>query len=198
MKTLSHDAFFTKWYNYFAKFAGKKLSRYSGRFISHKDPEALDYVHEAYMKSMKINKDLVKPFDRFEGTETNRKTWFCVLIDNCMKDKFKKASNRLEMLLDFSPSKHGEDDEGYISIVDKLACPTTTRSNRNTDVLEMLKVLRPHLTDPFFKVLILRSVSLSYREIAGVLGVPIGTVSSRIHAVRNKGQSLDGLDIDFN
>ena len=191
-----HNAFFTKWYDYFAAFAGQKLSKYSGRFISSKDPEALDYVHDAYMKSTKLNKDLVSPFKRFEGTETNRKTWFCVLIDNCMKDKFKKASNRLEMLLDFNPpsSKDVED----VGIVGRLSAPISTRSDRNTDVLEMLKALRPQLTDPFFKVLILRSVSLTYHEIAGVLGVPIGTVSSRIHTVRTKGQSLDDLDIDFN
>lgn len=191
---LSHDDFFTKWYDYFAAFAGRKLSNYSGRFISPKDPEALDYVHDAYMKSMKLNKDLVSPFGRFEGTETNRKTWFCVLIDNCMKDKFKKASNRMEMLLDFNPPI-GKDNEN-LPLVAKLEAPASTRSDRNTDILEMLKALRPHLTDPFFKVLILRSASLTYHEIAGVLGVPIGTVSSRIHTVRTKAINLDELDLE--
>jgi DNA-directed RNA polymerase specialized sigma24 family protein len=181
---VNNEDFFNKWYEYFAKFASNKLSRYSGRYVAPTDPEALDYVHDAFMKSNKIGQISSRtPYDRFEGTETNRKTWFCVLIDNCMKDKFKKAHNRLEMSCDMT--KH------MLNIPHKC-----TMSNRNKNVIELLKVLKPLLPDIMYKVVLLRSVSLTYSEIGGILGVPEGTTASRVNKIKTIVRSI-GSTTDF-
>jgi len=172
----SHDDFFNKWYKYFATFASNKLSKYAGRYVAPTDPEALDYVHDAYMKSMKIGKAMTCPYSRFQGTETNRKTWFCVLIDNCMKDKFKSAANRLELYTDntmeYTPAK-------------------SNLSKKNRDVIEILTAIKPLLPGNFYKVLLLRTVSLSYSEIADVLSIPLGTATSSVSKIKTRLKHLN-------
>ena len=173
---MNSDQFFTKWYNYFTQFASSKLSKYAKRYVAPTDPEVLDYVHDAYMKACTTKKqELQTAFNRFEGTEIKKRAWFCVLIDNCMKDKFKSAANRLELYTDTS----------------RLDIPFTRNiSKRNTDIIEMLKMIKPHLTDSLYKVLLLRSISLSHKEISEVLGIPLGTTASRIHTIKLKGNSM--------
>jgi len=174
---MNMDRFFEKWYKYFATFASSKLSKYAGRYVAPTDPEALDYVHDAYVKATKLNRDMTSAMGRFEGTETNRKTWFCVLIDNCMKDKFKSAANRLELYAE---------NPIYENTVQH-----STISERNENVVEILKAIKPHLPDNFYKVLLLRTVSLSYSEIADVLSIPLGTATSSVSKVKTRLKHLN-------
>ena len=183
---LEIDEFFTKWYSYFAKFAATKLGKFSKRYVSPEDPEVLDYVHEAYMKVTAGQDDVftTSPFDSFVGTEDSRKTWFCVAIVNTMKDKFKSSGNMMEIGTD-------EPIEDY----------TVKRcvSERNQDVISLLKIAKPYLSSKQYKTLLLRTVSLSYDEISDVLGIPAGTAASNITRtkakLRRSNICLEGLDL---
>ena len=170
---LSPEEFFTKWYNYFSIFASNKLSRYAGRYIPSTDPESLDYLHDAYIKATRIREhDKTTAYERFEGEEITRRTWFCVLIVNCMKDRFKSARGRLEVNVAEIPE-----------VRTKYPSPITDRNRNITDILRTVKGFLP---SSFYKILLLRTLSLSCSEISEILGIPLGTVTSNNSKIRAK------------
>ena len=76
----------------------------------------------------------------------------------------------------------------------EVRTPDRELSDRETSerLKQALESLTPDLREP----LLLHTVSgMKYREVADALGLPIGTVTSRIHAARMKLQELLGDDL---
>jgi RNA polymerase sigma-70 factor (ECF subfamily) len=101
-------------------------------------------------------------------------TWLHAVASNSARGTYRTLKRRAaERLTDEMPNTHPD--------------PRTTSviAGSRLDLLEALEIVgstHPELVEP----LVLRDVQeLEYSEIADLLGTPLGTVKSRIHAARN-------------
>jgi RNA polymerase sigma factor (sigma-70 family) len=109
--------------------------------------------------------------DRFEG-RSRFTTWLHVVVANCARQTYRSLKRR--SVATSSPQSPDSADPRTTSVI------AGTRLDL-LDALERLEAHRPELVTP----LVLRDIcQLDYGEIAIQLGVPIGTVKSRIHHAR--------------
>lgn len=140
-----------------------RVHRICGRMLLH--PEDAE---EATQDALLL---VATKIGSFEG-RSRFTTWLHAVASNSARGTYRSLKRRgAERLTDELPLR---------------ADPRTTSviAGSRLDLLEALEVLgaeRPELVDP----LVLRDVQeLDYHEIAELLGVPLGTVKSRIHAAR--------------
>ena len=138
--------------------------------------DAEDLTQETYLKAL-------KGFDGFEpGTQF--KAWiFRILRNTFLTSRSGLVYARTLPLEDFEDR-------------DEVSDPATPESNllaraQQAEVREALRQIAPHLTE----ILVLCDVEeLSYKEIASVLTIPVGTVMSRISRARQAlRQQLSGV-----
>jgi len=110
--------------------------------------------------------------DRFEGRSLFS-TWLYVVVANSARQTYRRLKRRaLESAHDVPPIDRPDPRTTSVIAGSRLDF---------LDALEQLEVRRPELLAP----LVLRDVcQLDYREIAQHLGIPEGTVKSRIHQAR--------------
>jgi RNA polymerase sigma-70 factor (ECF subfamily) len=146
------------------------------RWLTRNDADAQDVVQEACMRAFKY-------FDGFDGDHANawllkivRNTCFSWMKDNRPSEKTLALDDDLEEIdrdratMEINASGLGRSPEELVGIR-----RDTERLNR---AIEML-------APGYREVLILREMDdLSYREIADVVGIPIGTVMSRLARAR--------------
>jgi RNA polymerase sigma factor (sigma-70 family) len=136
-------------------------------WLSRNHAEAEDLVQEAIAKSLRA-------FDSFEPG-TNFKAWiFRVLRNTFLTSRTGMAASRTIFL---------EDHEDLLEAADASPTPEDhlIRLDNQAVVNEALDQLQP----PLREVLLLCDVEeMKYKDIALVLGVPIGTVMSRISRAR--------------
>jgi RNA polymerase sigma-70 factor (ECF subfamily) len=138
------------------------------RWIIRRDQDARDVVQNAYVNAF-------KGFRGFSGGAKSR-AWFLTIVRNAAYDWIKKHAPE-EKLIPYEEEKHGN----IISINnfnDELA--SEERSEQLKRALERLPLeLR--------EVIILYELErLTYKELATALGVPIGTVMSRLSRARKR------------
>ena len=122
--------------------------------------DAEDLVQETFLRAY-------RGFDRFEPG-TNIRAWLFTILHRVRTDAFRRAGR--------SPRTVEMIDEGPA-----VPAPQEALASGAEDIERALAAL----PDVFRLAVILRDVEeLSYDEIAGVLGVPVGTVMSRIHRGR--------------
>jgi len=111
-------------------------------------------------------------------------TWVTTITRNLLVDHFRKTKqDRVTDSLDGAPSEHEDSMPLSDQIQDKGPAPDAKVQSRETSetVHRALQKLSPELRE----AVILRDLQdLDYREIAGVLKVPEGTVKSRINRGR--------------
>lgn len=124
---------------------------------------AEDLVQDTYLKAVRF-------WPKFRAG-TNLKAWLSTILHNTFRNDRRSASRRPEEadseLVDALPLESSGDD------------PETRllRAARDSDVQAALDAL----PDPYREAVWLRDVEdFSYQEIAEILGVPVGTVMSRI------------------
>jgi RNA polymerase sigma-70 factor (ECF subfamily) len=124
--------------------------------------EAEDLVQETFVAAL-------RSFHRFEKG-TNCRAWLIKIMYHTLS-KRRRAEGRLRVVSDSEEQ-----------IAETVAFePPTPQSITEEEVLEALKRL-PH---QFQKVVILSDVEdMTYKEIAGALSIPTGTVMSRLHRGR--------------
>ncbi len=166
------------------------VERYQGRAfrlalrVMRDEEQAKDVVQEAFLK-------VYRSLDRFEG-RSSFYTWFYRIVMNlCLDQKRRQPPGRLV-----------EWDEGHaletpvgtgLDAVD----PTHQRATGPAGDLERLELRTvlhsaiEELPDEARRTLLLREVDgLSYAEISKVLGIPKGTVMSRLHHARRRVRAL--------
>ncbi|MFC4063939.1 RNA polymerase sigma factor [Actinoplanes subglobosus] len=119
----------------------------------------------------------------FEG-RSRFSTWLHVVIANGARQTYRTLKRRAA-------------EQGYAEIPVEVPDARTTSVIAGSrldllDALEKLESTRPELVAP----MVLRDIcQLEYREIAGHLGIPEGTVKSRVHQARGqvRGYLLAGL-----
>jgi RNA polymerase sigma-70 factor (ECF subfamily) len=147
--------------------------RVAYRLLGHEE-DALDAVQDAMLKAFSA-------LDRFDGRSEFR-TWLLRIVTNAALDGGRKRKR-------YSRSGPSIDH----SVVEPASHEDPANDLQQQDLRRILDraldALTPTLRGTF---VLFAETGLSYKEIAEIQQVPIGTVMSRIHAARDKLQaSLD-------
>jgi len=152
------------------------VNRYKDKlinFIYHylKDSESAEDVVQETMIKLYQKKHYYKEIAKFS-------TWLYTIAKNLANTELRKRKNRKTTLL----SQFSNDDKTYEIPSDDLEIGQQVQ----TDVVnEIIKDAVNQLSEKFKIVIILRDIQeISYEEISGIIGVPIGTVKSRINRAR--------------
>jgi RNA polymerase sigma-70 factor (ECF subfamily) len=145
--------------------------------LSRNPQDAEDLVQETYLNAF-------RSLDRFEEG-TNLRAWLFRILNNAFISQYRRRKRR--------PSSSLEDVTEYY-LYDHLAegGASPRPENPERDVLALLgdeTVLEAleELPVEFRQVELLADVEgFSYREIADILGIPIGTVMSRLYRARRR------------
>jgi RNA polymerase sigma-70 factor (ECF subfamily) len=135
--------------------------------------DAMDAVQNAFIK-------VFRHLDEFDGRSRFR-TWLLRIVTNAALDLGRKRSRRKTLRLADSES---EGEEAAVEIDPALGLH---RQDLRRALDEALSRLNPDIRSTF---VLFAEAELSYKEIAESLGIPIGTVMSRIHFARQKLQAL--------
>ena len=135
------------------------------RWLSRSPSDAEDIVQDAMLRAFRA-------FDSFRGGDI--KPWLLAIVRNCWRTASAARSRRAYVPL---PEERGDALISDGPDPEEAAMEASDRSRLN-GVIALLP-------GEFREVLILREMEdLSYREIADVTGVPIGTVMSRLARAR--------------
>ena len=144
------------------------------RYLTRDAHDAQDMVQEAYLRALRY-------FETFRGGDA--RAWFLTIVRHCCYSLRRRTRASVELEL-----AAGGDD---------VAAPPSYAADRRTmaaDRGETLGRALDELAPEFREALVLREVhGMSYREIARVAGVPIGTVMSRLARARKRMQHALGL-----
>jgi RNA polymerase sigma-70 factor, ECF subfamily len=147
------------------------------RWITRNDSDAQDVVQDAYLRAFKY-------FDSFEGQ--NPSAWLLAIVRNTSFTWMRRNRPSEEVV-----ASEPVDDEGASSSEPllgggsrALATDPETLLIEGRDRAEV-NALVAKLPAEFREVIVLREIEdLSYREIADIVGIPIGTVMSRLSRAR--------------
>lgn len=145
------------------------------RSIVRSPEDAEDVVQEAYLQAFKA-------FDRFVGEDT--RPWLLKIVRNASLKRLqhrRRTSNVVSLADAFAGHQDGASPEGDIPSEEPSA---ETRLIARADQELVARALGA-LSAPFREVLVLRELEeMSYLEIAEIVGVPTGTVMSRLARAR--------------
>jgi RNA polymerase sigma-70 factor (ECF subfamily) len=126
------------------------------RYLTREDAAAEDVVQEAFLRA----------FRSFESCRDNGRAWLLTIVRNCHHD------------LTRANSRYRTGDETDFEAVDDVT--PHTEAERNNAIHYLRRTIEA-LPEPFREAVVLRELEgLSYREIADMSGVPMGTVMSRL------------------
>ena len=137
------------------------------RWLTGSDPDAEDVVQEAYLRAVRF-------FAGFRGGSS--KAWFLAIVRNAAYTWLQRSQAH-RATTSFDAEMHDVADGGQGPELDLL------QGAARQDLLQALESLPAE----FRETLVLRELEgLSYKEIAEVGGVPIGTVMSRLTRARQR------------
>ena len=138
------------------------------------DPTAAeDIVQDAFLRAFRA-------FDGWRGD--NPRAWLFAIVRNCWRDRVGAEIARRQVLVDNATLS-----EAQAAAVENLPdeADTPEASLIRDDEVEAIRRVIASIPEPFREALVLREMeSLSYREIATMTEVPIGTVMSRLARAR--------------
>ena len=131
------------------------------RYLMRNAQDAEDVVQDACLRALKY-------FEGFRGEEgTSARAWLLTIVRNTAHT-WRKRHRPDALAVEFDESQHSE------AIAD-----------RDPEAEETLGRALEHLAPEFREVIVLRELQgLSYKEISDVVGVPVGTVMSRLSRAR--------------
>ena len=140
------------------------------RWLTRNDHDAEDIVQEAYLRAFKF-------FDGFHGEDA--RAWLLAVVRNTT---YTWLQQRREHSLDtpFEEDLHSPDDSRSVDALGQMdSDPESILAQR--DDRRLLNRALEQLPVEFREVLVLRELEdLSYKEIASIASIPIGTVMSRL------------------
>jgi len=138
--------------------------------------EVEDAAQEVFLR-------IFKSIKRFRGT-SSLETWIYRIALNYVRSQHRRRSLLVRLFV--QPPAHTEDARGF-DLISSLAANTrdpaaTAEHHRLAE--EIMKVVM-QLPPLYREVLVMREMQeLGYEEIAEILGLPVGTVRSRLHEAR--------------
>jgi len=152
------------------------LTNYVFRFLGDWD-ECSDVVQETFVRVFQ-NRDSYKPIAKFS-------TWIYTIATNVAKSRLRRKG----FMQVFSFMSKRDDDNGAYDVADEssradLRLESSMEEERIQKALDALPL-------KYRQVALLRDVQeMSYEEIAGITGLSLGTVKSRINRARQKLQEM--------
>lgn len=141
------------------------------RYLMRDDAAAQDVVQEAFLRALKY-------FDRYKGGDA--RAWVLAIVRNTSHTWHRRERERP---VEFDEAVHSESAEGNTPEAALLRAADRAMVRRALDQLPL--ELR--------ETIVLREIQgLSYKEIASVAGIPIGTVMSRLSRARGRLEQLLG------
>lgn len=147
------------------------------RWLTRNGHDAEDVVQEAFLRALKF-------FGGFHGV--NPRAWLLAIVRNSCYDWLRR-NRPSEVLAEFDEELHVPVD------------PSPTPEDRVMEQADRLRIRAAleALPLPWREVLILRELEgLSYKEIADVAGIKIGTVMSRLARARSGLQQQLTVDLE--
>jgi RNA polymerase sigma-70 factor, ECF subfamily len=139
------------------------------RWLTRNDQDAEDVVQEAFLRAVKYWKG-------FSGS--NSRAWLLAIVRNTYYSWLRQRSIQPELTAD-----------GEVDDIDSSIANPESLLLQNAD-RELLKAALEDLPDDFREAIVLREMEgLSYKEIADIAAVPIGTIMSRLARARKRLQS---------
>jgi RNA polymerase sigma-70 factor (ECF subfamily) len=143
--------------------------RVAHRLLGH-EADALDAVQEGFVKAL-------THLDGFRG-QSSFKTWLLRVVSNAALDLGRQRGRRETVSL---PGAAGDDGRGPVAPGDP------GRGLERADLRRLLDEALAALPEAQRRTFVLHAdAGLSYREVADVLGISIGTVMSRLYYARQK------------
>lgn len=140
------------------------------------EADALDAVQEAFVKAL-IH------LPSFQG-RSSFKTWLLRVVSNASMDLGRQRGRREALSMDAMGSRHREEMEPVVQA-------DSSRDLERADLRMKLQEAMNQLPAAQRQTFVLHAeAELSYREVAEVLGISIGTVMSRLYYARQKLRSL--------
>ena len=145
--------------------------RVAYRLLGH-EADALDAVQEGFVKAL-------THLGGFQG-RSSFKTWLLRVVSNAALDLGRQRGKREAVSLDAAP---GPDREA----LHPLAADETAAGLERADLRRLLDGALARLPEVQRRTFVLHADGgLSYREVARVMGISIGTVMSRLYYARQK------------
>lgn len=154
--------------------------------------EAIGYLDTLYRAALRLTRDAAQAEDLVQDTYvralryqhsyqagTNMKAWLFAIMRNLFWDRFKGGR----------PEDVSLDGDGEMSLYDTLKDPGAVPESDVLDAIAAGEVVEAveALPELHREVVLLVDVEgFSYKDAADVLGVPIGTVMSRLHRARRQ------------
>ena len=137
-------------------------------WIVRHDQDARDVVQNAYVRAF-------KGFQHFSGRAKSR-AWFLTIVRNAAYDWIRKHAPE-EKLIPYDEEKHGD-----IITINEFNDELASEERR-----QQLRHALERLPLELREVIVLYELEcLTYKELAETLGVPIGTVMSRLSRARRR------------
>ncbi|THD62701.1 sigma-70 family RNA polymerase sigma factor [Phenylobacterium sp.] len=144
------------------------------RYLSRDPTAAEDIVQDAFLRAFKA-------FPNWRGGAP--KAWLFAIVRNCFLDWVAGGGGAHKVLVD-----EGALSEAQAQALANVADPDQTTPEEaliRRREAETLRAVIENLPEPFRETLVLRELEeLSYKEIAALTAVPIGTVMSRLARAR--------------
>jgi RNA polymerase sigma factor (sigma-70 family) len=132
--------------------------------------DAEDAVQECYLRAL-------KHFDSYRGPAM--KPWLLAILRNVCRAEFARRASSATAPIDDVP-----DDADQTPLWHETQDTPETQVLRRRDATAIQRLVAD-LAEPFRETFVLREIqNLSYREIADVVGAPVGTVMSRLARAR--------------
>ncbi len=139
------------------------------RWLSRSPGEADDIVQEAFLRAF-------RGFDALRGSDA--RAWLLAIVRNCHATAFRQEQRRAQVPLPDS-------DDPQLECLTSAAVADPQSVSIERDEQRCLERLIAGLAAEHREVLLLREMEeMSYREIAAVTQLPIGTVMSRLARAR--------------
>lgn len=160
---------------------GELMRRYKGAIVTY----LARYVGDLKTAEDLAQETFVRVFRRIEAYDSRARfsTWLYTIASNLAKDEFKRRKRHPAMSFDWQSS--GTDDTTRSIPMLEDAEESPERVALQTETSQRVQETLHRLDEDDREVLILREIQgLKYEEVAEIMGVPLGTVKSRIARAR--------------
>ncbi len=151
----------------------KELHAFLSRFVGD-STLAEDVVQETFLQ-VHLSADSFDPEQRF-------RPWLFTIAANKARDRLRRRARRSAASLD-APIETADGESGSMLDLVVANAPPPELDLEDEELRATVREVVERMPDNLREVLVLSYFhSFSYKEVAGILNVPVGTVKSRLHA----------------